>query len=144
MNAHRLLAFAIVSVIPAFAHHSVAADFDVSKVVKISGAISQVQFSNPHVTFALDVKNSDGTVTRWNVEFSAPNPLIRGGITRDALKEGTVVAMEAYPAKDGTLKASGLAMTLPDGYRFALAGFGQNNCSGPNCIRNEWQPLTQK
>jgi Family of unknown function (DUF6152) len=144
MRFHRLLAGAILCVIPALAHHYVTVDFDVSKTVKISGAISQVQFSNPHVTFALDAKNPDGTMTRWNVEFSAPNPLIRGGIDRDALKEGTIVTMEAYPAKDGTPKASGFAMTLPDGYRFAHGGPGQNNCTGPNCIWNEWQPLTQK
>jgi hypothetical protein len=50
----------------------VATDFDVSRTVRISGTISDVAFSNPHVVFSLGVKNPDGTLTNWNVEFASP------------------------------------------------------------------------
>jgi hypothetical protein len=118
-------------VIPALAHHSVAADFDVSRKVRISGTISKVEFVNPHVLFLLDVKNPDGSVTQWNVEFASPNILIRSGITRDLLAKGTSIALDAYPAKDGSPKASGRTLTFSDGYKFALRDPGQNIWAAP-------------
>ena len=141
MRAPRLLAGAILCVLPAFGHHSVATDFDVSRTVRISGTISKVEFSNPHVTFSLDVKNPDGTVTNWNVEFASPNLLIRSGITRDLLAKGTTIALEGYPAKDGSSKASGRSIRFADGYEFALRDSGQNTCDGPNCIRIQPAPV---
>ena len=120
MKAGGLLAGALLCVIPAFAHHSVAAEFDLSKTVKISGTITKMEFSNPHVTFSLDVKNPDGTVTTWNVETAGPNVLMRGGITRDLLAKGTTIAVAAYPAKDGSPKAAARTLTLADGRELAL------------------------
>jgi hypothetical protein len=141
MRARRLLASTILCVIPAFAHHSVATDFDVSRTVRIRGTISKVEFSNPHVTFSLDVKNPDSTVTQWNVEFASPNLLVRSGVTRDLLAKGTTITLEAYPAKDGSSKASGRTVTFSDGYKFAAPGFGQNTCDGPGCIRIQPAPV---
>lgn len=141
MRARRLFVGVILCAIPVFAHHSVAADFDVSRTVKISGIISKVEFSNPHVTFSMDVKNPDGTVTQWNVEFASPNILIRSGVTRDLLAKGTTIALEAYPAKDGSSKASGRSIRFADGYEFALRDSGQNTCDGPNCIRTQPAPV---
>jgi Family of unknown function (DUF6152) len=102
-------------VIPAFAHHSVATDFDVSRTVRIRGTISK-----------LDVKNPDGTVTNWNVEFASPNLLIRSRVTRDLLAKGTTIALEAYPAKDGSSKAGGRSIRFADGHEFALRDSWQN------------------
>lgn len=134
MRANRLLAGAMMCAIPALAHHSVAADFDVSRTVKISGTISNVAFANPHVTFSVDVKNPDGKVTSWNVVTGAPNLLLRNGVTRDLLANGTTIAVEAYPAKDGSSKVSSRAMRFADGYRFVLPDPGQTFWCGPNCI----------
>jgi len=106
VRARRLLAGAILWVIPVFAHHSVAADFDVSRTVRISGTISKAEFVNPHVTFSLDAKNPDGTVTSWNFETAGPNVLMRSGMTRDSFAKGTTIVIDAYPAKDGSSKAA--------------------------------------
>jgi Family of unknown function (DUF6152) len=119
MKARQLLASAILCVIPAFGHHYSLAEFDVSRTVRISGTISKVEFSNPHVTFSLDVKNPDGTVTPWEVETAAPSALIRGGITKALLAKGTTIVVDdAYPAKDGSPKANGRTLILADGREF--------------------------
>ena len=139
MKARHLLASAILCVIPAFGHHYSLAEFDVSRTVRISGTISKVEFSNPHVTFSVDVKNSDGTVTHWIVGTASPNVLIRGGITKALLAEGTAAVVEAYPAKDGSPKANVRTLTLADGRQLIRGDPNQNNCDGEpfpeNCIK---------
>ena len=119
MNTRRLLASAMLSVIPAFGHHSIAAEFDVSRTVRVSGTISKLEFANPHVVIYLDVKNPDGTVTNWKVETASPNILIRGEITKALLAEGTTIIVDAYPAKDGAREVRSSTMTLADGREFA-------------------------
>jgi hypothetical protein len=138
MKARHLLASAILCAIPAFGHHYSLAEFDVSRTVRISGTISKVEFSNPHVTFSLDVKNSDGTLTHWTVGTASPNVLIRGGITKVLLAQGTAIVVDAYPAKDGSPKANVRTLTLADGRQLITRDPGQN-CDGEpfseNCIR---------
>ena len=138
MKARHLIASAILCVIPASGHHYSLAEFDASRTVRISGTISKMEFSNPHVTFSLDVKNPDGTVTHWIVGTASPNVLIRGGITKALLAEGTTVVVDAYPAKDGSPKANVRTLTLADG-RQLIRGDPSQNCDGEpfpeNCIR---------
>jgi hypothetical protein len=86
----------------------------------MSGTISKVEFRNPHVTISLDLKNPDGTMTRWNVETAGPNALIRGGITKDLLAQGAIIVIDGYPAKDGSPKANGRTLILADGREFRL------------------------
>jgi Family of unknown function (DUF6152) len=124
MNTRRLFVSAILSVIPALGHHSVSAEFDLSKTFRISGTISKVEFANPHVVIYLDVKTPDGTVTNWKVETSSPNILMRAGITKALLAEGTTLVVDAYLAKDGSPGANSHTMILPDGREFAPAGTG--------------------
>src|SRR5580692_8965400 len=102
MKTRRLLACAMLSVIPAFGHHSVSAEFDLTKTFRMSGTISKVEFANPHVVIYLDVKNPDGTLTSWKVETSSPNILLRAGIMKPLLAEGATIVVDAYLAKDGS------------------------------------------
>jgi Family of unknown function (DUF6152) len=120
MKAGLLGAGAILCAVPLLAHHSIAADYDLSRTVKISGTISDVEFKNPHVTFSLDVKNPDGTVIQWIVEAGGPNFLHRNGITKDLLAKGTAIVVDAYPAKDGSSNAAGHTLILADGRGLAL------------------------
>jgi hypothetical protein len=106
-------------VIPAFGHHSFTAEFDASKTVTISGIISRLQFMNPHTGIYLDVKNADGT-TRWTVEFPSPNVLGQARIYKAQLAEGTLIRVEAYPAKDGSSRAHARALLLEDGLEMEL------------------------
>ncbi len=141
MRARRFLAGAIFCVLPAFGHHSVAADFDVSRTVRITGTISKVEFVNPHVMFSVDVKNPDGTVIQWKVETAGPNVLIRSGVTKALLAEGTIVVVDAYPAKDGSRKANGRTLMFSGGYKFAMRDSEPYNCDAPDCFRGQAPPV---
>lgn len=100
---------------PVQAHHSEAAEFDDTKPVKVTGTISKVEWLNPHVWFYVDVKDEAGKVTTWGFSNAPPGALMRRGITKDALKVGTVVNVEGVRARDGSNNASGRRVTYPDG-----------------------------
>lgn len=123
MSLRRLLTTTILSVLPAIAHHTWAgfADFDTTKTVRLSGAISNVEFVNPHVLIYLDVKNANGSVTIWMVEAPPPAALVRMGVTKTQLAEGSNLTLDTYLAKDGSPKANGRGMILPDGRQLAIS-----------------------
>ena len=83
-----------------------------------------MEWINPHSWIHLDVKNPDGTVSKWMIEGGTPNTLTRRGFTKDSLKQGTEITVEGYRAKNGALRANGADLILPDGRRLFLGSSG--------------------
>jgi Family of unknown function (DUF6152) len=104
----------ILAAVPILAHHSFAAEYE-SKEVTLTGTITKVEWTNPHIYFYIDVKDASGTVVNWAVEGYPPNTLKRTGFTRDDLKVGDTVTITAYPAKDSANRVAGREVTFPGG-----------------------------
>jgi hypothetical protein len=100
---------------PIVAHHSVSAEFDVSRQIAYTGVITRVEWRNPHVYFYVDVKDSSRKVTNWAFEGAGPNTLARLGWLQDTLKVGDRVTVVAFPARDGANVASARKVTLANG-----------------------------
>jgi hypothetical protein len=110
-----LIAGFLLSAAPLFAHHAFNAEFDASKSMRWVGAVTKVEWTNPHARFYIDVKDANGTVTNWNFELGSPVQLRRQGWTRDSLKVGDQITVDGYPAKDGAKMASAKKIVLADG-----------------------------
>jgi hypothetical protein len=110
---------------PLSAHHSFAAHYDTSKPITVQGAIVQVRLTNPHSWFFLDVKEADGTVTRWAFEAGTPSGMIRNGYKASELPPGTVVTISGFPGRDQS-QAQKVGMlrqlTTADGKTYGMFG----------------------
>lgn len=97
---------------PTWAHHSFAAEYDNTKPFKLTGAVTKVDWSNPHVYFYIDVEDAAGKVTSWSMEMGAPGALRTQGWNKNTLKIGDVVTVEGSPAKDGAKHANARSVSL--------------------------------
>jgi hypothetical protein len=109
----------MISAVPAFGHHSFAAEFDETKPLTVNGVISKVEWQNPHVYFYVDAKDSKGNVVTWGFESSGTALMHHTGWQRDSLKVGDRVTVQGYAAKDGShllgARDTSKLVTLPDG-----------------------------
>jgi hypothetical protein len=91
--------------VPLLAHHSIAAEFDTTKPVKLSGIVNNVDWMNPHTYVFVDVNDpSLGKTRTWACELASPNELARRGFTRASLKIGMTVSVIGTRAKDGSFR----------------------------------------
>ncbi len=114
----------LLSVGSVSAHHSFAAEFDAKRPVKLRGTITRMEWINPHAWIHIDVKDSDGKVVNWMIEAGTPNTLFRRGFTKDSLVPGTEILVDGYLSKDGSNRANGRDVTLPDGRKLFLGSSG--------------------
>ena len=110
----------VAAAVPMLAHHSIAAEFDSTKTVTVTGTVTKLDWMNPHIWVYLNVKDANGKVTRWQFEGGPPNSLRRNGWTKDSLKEGDTVTVEGIRAKDpvnaeGAYVGQSRTVTLPGG-----------------------------
>jgi hypothetical protein len=108
----------------ALAHHAYVAEFDVTKPVKLTGVVTRVEWTNPHIWIYIDVKDDTGKATNWGFSASPPGMLQRRGITKKSLNIGDTLTISGHRAKDGSNNASGNIVILADG-RDALIGQDQ-------------------
>ena len=112
----------VVSVAPAMAHHSFAAEFDAAKPVDVKGFVTKVEWTNPHVWFYIDVKKADGTVENWGFEMGPPHGLQGRGWTRTTMKLGDEVQVDGTLAKNGSKRGNARSVTLVStGKKFGAA-----------------------
>ena len=97
------------------AHHSFAAEYDDTKPVKVTGTVTRVEWTNPHIWFYVDVKDQQGRVTNWGFSGGPPGVLQRRGISKESLKKGDVIVVEGFRARDGSNNGSGGRVTFADG-----------------------------
>ena len=109
--------------VPAWAHHSFAAAFDMKQPVTVQGVVVEVRLENPHSWFFLDVKDASGKVDRWAFEAGTPSGMIRNGFKPSLIKAGTEVTIKGYRAKDASQKMGMLSeLVTANGTVYGLFG----------------------
>jgi hypothetical protein len=110
---------------PAVAHHAFAAEFDAAQPVKLTGAVTRLDWTNPHAWIYVDVKDETGKVANWGFELASPNGLMRLGWTRFTLKPGDVVTVAGSRAKNGSTNANAEVVTVESTGQRLFSGANQ-------------------
>ena len=119
----------VAAALPVYAHHAFASEFDSNKPVTLTGAVTKLEWMNPHIWLYLDVKDA-GSVQQWQCEGGAPNTLTRNGWSKDSLKSGDEVTIEGSLARDGSKTCNMRVVKLPDG-RSVFAGSAGGDAPPP-------------
>src|SRR5258705_12221541 len=95
-----IVAVGLLSVtMPVLAHHGFDTEYDANKKVKLTGVVTEVAWTNPHMRVYIDVTGPDGKVTNWNMELTSPNTIRRQGWGPSDLKAGDKVIFEGFGGK---------------------------------------------
>jgi len=100
-------------------HHSFAAEYG-SKPITLNGNITKFVWMNPHTRIYFDVTDASGAVVKWECEGSAPGGLLNNGWSKESLKPGDHVTIEAFLAKDHPNICKTRAGKLADGRHLAM------------------------
>jgi hypothetical protein len=94
-------ATAALLAIPAWAHHS-HANYNTNEFTTVSGTITEVVWTNPHVWLYMEVANAQGRPQMWAMEGGSVTSLMRGGWQRNSLKPGDKVSVRCHRLRDGS------------------------------------------
>ena len=111
----------VMATVPVAAHHAFAAEYDATKPVTITGAVTKVEWTNPHARVYIDAKDESGKVVHWDFELGPPNGLMRRGWSRNSLKPGHVVTVTGFHSRTEPYVANARTVSLSDG-RQVFAG----------------------
>jgi Family of unknown function (DUF6152) len=85
--------------VPVAAHHGFDTEYDSAKVIKGTGVVSKVEWTNPHMHVYIDVTDASGKVINYNLELTSPNAIQRLGWNKNDLLAGEKVTFTGHAGR---------------------------------------------
>ena len=86
--------------------------FDVARPLELTGAITRIDWTNPHAWIHMDVEDGEGNVENWSVELLGINTLLKQGWTPETAQPGDVINVVGFGARDGSTSANASTVTM--------------------------------
>jgi hypothetical protein len=113
---------------PALAHHPFASEFDAQAPLTLSGTVTKVDWTDPHVSVQMDAKDPNGQTRNWKLELASTEMLQRKGWNKDSLKQGETITVKGYRAKSEPFTAAARTVQMPGGKQMSA---GDDDDGGP-------------
>ena len=122
----------LAAVLPLSSHHSFPAQYDASKPVMLTGKVTKVEWTNPHIFIYIDVEDAEtGEVVNWALEMGGPNALLRLGWKRDSLQADDLITVEGSLARDESHLANATSIVMVATGQKMLAGSSGGTSAAP-------------
>ena len=102
----------LLVVVPAMAHHSFTAGFDIKRPIELTGTVTEIKWTNPHAWFYIEVEDDDGNVQNWAIELLGINTRLRRGGTRNKIQQGDILFVEGFGARNGSNTGNASVITV--------------------------------
>ncbi len=118
------LVLSLMAISAADAHHSWSANYDSTKSVAVTGIISRLVFRNPHSSITLNVRNDEGRIEQWTIEWGSPQGLRERGMDPGTLSAGDALRVRGDPHRNPTTRSIHMEslVRLSDGLRISGQG----------------------
>ena len=117
-----LLGTAVLALaVSAYAHHPFASEYDWTQPVTLNGTVTKIEWTNPHAFLYMDAKDKNGEMKHWTLEMGSPGALTRAGWTRNTLKMGDQVTVDAWMSKTKSDAANAKSVKMADGRELSAA-----------------------
>jgi hypothetical protein len=120
-----LAAALVITVAPAFAHHSFEAEYETNRTATVTGVVTKVDWVNPHAYIFVNTKDEAGAMKEIRIELGPPYALVRGGWKKDTVKIGDTITVEGAalaknPANSWVGSLPTTFLLRPDGSKLAM------------------------
>lgn len=129
-----------LAALPALAHHPFSAEYDWKQPVTVTGTVSKLDWANPHAHLYVDAKDSDGKTKSWTFELGGINALTNAGWSKETVKTGDTVTVDAWLSKSQSNMANVKSIKLQSGRELS----GASSIVDPNANPTEPKVKTDK
>src|SRR4030095_255730 len=129
-----------LAALPVLAHHPFSAEYDWKQTVTVTGTVSKLDWANPHAHIYVDAKDPDGTVKNWTFELGGINALTNAGWSKDIVKTGDTITVDAWLSKSQRNAANVKSIKLPNGRELS----GASSIVDPNANPTDAKSKTDK
>lgn len=118
---------ALFSSVCALGHHAFSAEFDISRPVKLTGTVVEIEWTNPHAWMHIEAEDEQGNAQRWAIELVGINGLVRFGFTRKTVRIGDELTVAGFGARNGSNTANASSITRTETNEVLWASQGVRN-----------------